>query len=252
MNTVLDDNRKLCLSSGEVIALSSKMSLVFEVMNLDQASPSTVSRCGIVYMEAKTLGWQTFAQSWMTQCNPKWVVECKHMIMDLLGWIIPPVGRQLGLMGSESNHQPFQLMDFIRTNCIQVLATSEINILMTTLDILAMVMDDAIESNSEDYQKFLVSWLQAAMIYSTVWGIGGILDSKSRDKFDCFHRQVRLRHCLPKREFLVFGLPVMVLLRRKSTTEQHKKPFGHSFADRRQSSGLCVHLQAEGCVEILA
>lgn len=53
-----------------------------------------------------------------------------------------------------------------------------------------MVMDEAVEANADDYQKFLVSWIQAAMIYSTAWGVGGLLTIESRDKFDQFHKKV--------------------------------------------------------------
>jgi len=34
MNTVLDDNKKLCLSSGKVLLLSDDITMMFEVENL--------------------------------------------------------------------------------------------------------------------------------------------------------------------------------------------------------------------------
>jgi len=65
MNSVLDDNKLLTLNNGDRIALSPNIRLLFEVENLAVASPATVSRAGMIYMDIDELGWKPFVEMWI-------------------------------------------------------------------------------------------------------------------------------------------------------------------------------------------
>ncbi|NXU59271.1 DYH17 protein, partial [Turnix velox] len=65
LNTVMDDNKVLTLASNERIPLNPTMRLVFEISHLRTATPATVSRAGILYINPTDLGWNPVVTSWI-------------------------------------------------------------------------------------------------------------------------------------------------------------------------------------------
>uniref|UniRef100_A0A8C4U7P5 Dynein axonemal heavy chain 17 n=1 Tax=Falco tinnunculus TaxID=100819 RepID=A0A8C4U7P5_FALTI len=65
LNTVMDDNKVLTLASSERIPLNPTMRLLFEISHLRTATPATVSRAGILYVNHTDLGWNPIVTSWI-------------------------------------------------------------------------------------------------------------------------------------------------------------------------------------------
>ncbi|KAL3316100.1 Dynein heavy chain 9, axonemal [Cichlidogyrus casuarinus] len=66
LNTVMDDNKILTLASNERIPLTPSMRLLFEISHLKTATPATVSRAGILYVNPQDLGWSPYVTSWIS------------------------------------------------------------------------------------------------------------------------------------------------------------------------------------------
>ncbi|KAG9269584.1 dynein heavy chain 12, axonemal [Astyanax mexicanus] len=171
MNTVLDDNKKLCLMSGEIIQMSNQMSLIFEAMDLSQASPATVSRCGMIYMEPSQLGWLPLVTSWLnTLPQPLQTQENSTLLLELFNWLIPPALRML------------------RKNCREVVSTTNSNTVVSLTRLFEMLLTEPV--TEEPGNKNIRTWIMAAFAFSLVWSIGGSCDRDSRERFDQFLREI--------------------------------------------------------------
>ena len=81
LNTVMDDNKVLTLVSNDRIPLSGSMRLIFEVSNLKNASPATVSRGGVLFINDIDIGWSPFVNSWMERSQP--YMKAKEDSLDI-------------------------------------------------------------------------------------------------------------------------------------------------------------------------
>ncbi|CAK9824900.1 Dynein axonemal heavy chain 7 [Anthophora retusa] len=175
MNTVLDDNKKLCLMSGEIIQLSPTTNLVFETMDLEQASPATVSRCGMIYMEPDALGWDPLLKSWLANAPP---------VMD--EWL-----------------RTFVYQSLFRRFCVPILywlrhdayvekicPMPDSNLMRGLTHLLDCFFDEYRDEKvaKEIDELDLRAQIEGSFFFSCIWALGGTLKVNSRERFSVLFR----------------------------------------------------------------
>jgi len=102
MNSVMDDNKLLTLSNGERIRLERHCAMLFEVWNLLHASPATVSRCGMVWVDDKDLGYEPYFERWANYKKDLGEVLSESLMTLFQRWVPPAIKRILeGIVGED-------------------------------------------------------------------------------------------------------------------------------------------------------
>ena len=110
MNTVMDDNKVLTLVSNERIPLTDSMRLLFEISHLRNASPATVSRAGVLYLNEADVGWRPYVQTWVeTRCTHR--PEGDRRPRAVGETFVPPTLDQIRVNKMEARHAADRLLD---------------------------------------------------------------------------------------------------------------------------------------------
>ena len=154
MNTVLDDNKTLCLTNGQRIKLPTAVTMIFEVMDLKVASPATVSRCGMVYLEPVHLGWQPLVETWKQKMKERDADSA--MYIDIACQYIENTFSK-GLT-------------FIREECKEIIQSVDANLVTSCLNLLESVMDP----EKLDFKRAVSPEkdIKVYVIFSIVWSLG--------------------------------------------------------------------------------
>ena len=147
LNTALDDSRKLCLPDGHVVHLQPAMSVLFEVQDLSRASPATVSRCGMVHMDADGVGWRSLVLS-----QPV-AREC----LEQFDAFVEPVWATVTAC---HRYSPCSLMKAVES-CVRLLV--------------------ALARSIADEQHRQLD-LHAAFLFALTWSLGAVVDRDGRDR----------------------------------------------------------------------
>ncbi|XP_074517159.1 dynein axonemal heavy chain 1 [Sebastes fasciatus] len=193
MNTVLDDNKKLCLSSGEIIKLTDVMTMMFEVQDLAVASPATVSRCGMVYLEPSILGLVPFTECWL-----KRIPEA-----------LKPFTEQLDSLFARFLQDS---ITFVRTSVKEVITSLDSNLTCSLLKLMDCFFNpfDISEDERPPPQKkldCLKELIEPWFFFSLVWSVGATGDADSCKRFSAWLKnkmaEEKIQLCFPE-EALVY------------------------------------------------
>ncbi len=172
MNTVLDDNRTLCLPNGERIKLNGvTMRMLFEVEDLSVASPATVSRCGMVYVSPEGLGWRPYVEMWIAKHIPEGFPE--DFKVNLLS------------MFDQNVDAGFK---FIRKECREDIPTVDINLVSSLCNLFQAVCSKGGGVDFAMPPEQFEELLKRIFAFCYVWSIGGAVDANSKEKFSEFAR----------------------------------------------------------------
>eukprot|EP00397_Hematodinium_sp_SG-2012_P000140 GEMP01000140.1.p1 GENE.GEMP01000140.1~~GEMP01000140.1.p1 ORF type:complete len:2733 (+),score=458.69 GEMP01000140.1:292-8199(+) len=184
MNTVLDDNKMLCLANSERIKLPPTMTMMFEVNDLCVASPATVSRCGMVYLEHVHLGVKCLLETW-GEIKAKSYPKMAPMIMTWAAQIVKVS------------------LPFIRDNCKQApgipavepsMVKNYLNLIDAFINHEHGIFPDE-EGKQVKSEKQLDSQVRMYTAFAAVWSLGGNLHESSRAKFVEFIRPHLTKFC---------------------------------------------------------
>ena len=175
MNTVLDDNKKLCLTSGEIIQLSDPMTMMFEPEDLAVASPATVSRCGMIYMEPTSLGYDVLFQSWLATVPPNLGQHFKSELSRLFDVWVPTV------------------LPHLRRNMVEPLPTVNNCLVDALLNLLETFLEPFRDREGAEKKKpediaHLLANLEQVFIFCMIWSMCCTVNAASRKMFDYFMR----------------------------------------------------------------
>uniref|UniRef100_A0A8C4E9U5 AAA+ ATPase domain-containing protein n=1 Tax=Dicentrarchus labrax TaxID=13489 RepID=A0A8C4E9U5_DICLA len=161
LNSVLDDNKTLTLANGDRITMSPSCKLVFEVHNMDNASPATVSRVGMVFMSSSALTWQPILQGWANKRN---ATEAES-ILSLYDRIFEDAYL------------------YMKQNLKPKMELLECNYIMQSVNLL-----EGLIPTKETGGLVGSNHLERLFVFCLMWSLGALLELEDRDKLEAFIR----------------------------------------------------------------
>jgi dynein heavy chain len=191
MNSVMDDNKLLTLPNGERIRLAPYCAMICETFDLQYASPATVSRCGMVWVDPKNLGYRPYYERW---------VKVRYAASETTFTVDPAKQPDADLMLALFDKYVTKSVDMILSGLVNGEMGKKLKqvITITNVDMvkqLCSVIDAFLPKDPSE--KLDVLEIEMIYLFCIIWSLGAALVGSARTQFDAFLKS-NARDVLPR------------------------------------------------------
>ncbi|XP_073445808.1 uncharacterized protein [Dendrobates tinctorius] len=154
-NSVLGPEKVLQLNNGDYLELPENLKLIFETTDLQTASPTTLTKAGVLYIEGDALGWRPLSKIWLDGRN-----------------------QQENAVLSKAFYRTLDpIFNLILHDTKAIVPVTEVGLFHSFTNLLTVLLNDKAQSIGGQLH------IERLFIFCLIWSVGSLIEYSDRKKF---------------------------------------------------------------------
>ncbi|XP_077137822.1 dynein axonemal heavy chain 5-like [Ranitomeya variabilis] len=154
-NSVLGPENVLQLHNGDYLELPENLKLIFETTDLQTASPTTLTKAGVLYIEGEALGWRPLSKIWLDGRN-----------------------QQENAVLSKAFYRTLDpIFNLVLHDTKAIVPVTEVGLFHSFTNLLTVLLNDKAQSIGGQLH------IERLFIFCLIWSVGSLIEYSDRKKF---------------------------------------------------------------------